>query len=94
VLDHVDRVLYVANGHVKVGTPDEVLRSEVLSDLYGSPVEVLRTGGRIIVAGAVEDPHHHDEPDADAGAPHVHDPATADRTTRHAAERPEHGSAT
>ena len=34
VLGMVDRVLYLAGGRFRIGTPDEVLRSEVLSELY------------------------------------------------------------
>ena len=49
VLPYVDRVVYVAGGKVRVGTPDEVLRSDVLSEMYGSHVEVFHRGNRIIV---------------------------------------------
>lgn len=59
VLRMVDRVLYLARGSFTVGTPDEVLRSDVLSDLYGTPVEVIRSHGRVLVAGAPDDVHHH-----------------------------------
>lgn len=59
VLSMVDRVLYLARGGFTVGTPDEVLRSDVLSDLYGTPVEVIRSNGRIFVAGSPDDVHHH-----------------------------------
>ncbi len=58
VLEVVDRVLYLGNGRFRIGPPDEVMRSEVLSDLYGAPVEVIRAGGRIVVVGAPEQPHH------------------------------------
>ena len=58
VLSMVDRVLYLAQGRFTVGTPDEVLRSEVLSELYGTPVEVLRREGRVFVAGATDVGHH------------------------------------
>ncbi|HEY3681638.1 MAG TPA: ATP-binding cassette domain-containing protein [Streptosporangiaceae bacterium] len=62
VLDLVDRVLYLAAGRFRVGTVPEVMTSAVLSDLYGSPVEVVRAGGRLIVAGAPESvPAHHPE---------------------------------
>ena len=61
VLGMVDRILYLAEGHFTVGTPDEVLRSEVLTALYGTPVEVLRSGGRIFVAGAPDHAHHQGE---------------------------------
>ena len=59
VLGKVDRILYLAQGGFTIGTPDQVLRSEVLSDLYGSPVEVIRSGGRILVAGIPEGGEHH-----------------------------------
>ena len=59
ILSMVDRVLYLANGKFKIGTPDEVLRSDVLSELYGTPVDVFRDQGRILVVGA-DDQHHHD----------------------------------
>jgi zinc/manganese transport system ATP-binding protein len=58
VLGLVDRVLYLANGRFREGTPDEVLRSDVLSDLYGTPVDVIRTGGRVVVVGGLEHAHH------------------------------------
>lgn len=49
VIDIVDKVLYLGpNGHV-VGSADEVLRSEVLSELYGAPVEVVRVGGKTVI---------------------------------------------
>ena len=60
VLGMVDRILYLANGRFTIGAPDEVLRSDVLTGLYGTPVEVIRTGGRVFVAGIPEDGDHHD----------------------------------
>jgi len=57
VLGMVDRILYLADGQFRQGTPDEVLQSDVLSELYGTPVDVIRHGGRVIVAGVPE--HHH-----------------------------------
>lgn len=60
VLGMVDRILYLAQGRFRIGAPDEVLRSDVLSELYGTPVEVLRAGGRVLVAGIPDSPHHHE----------------------------------
>jgi len=62
VLGMVDRVLYLAGGQFREGTPDEVLRSDVLTDLYGTPVDVIRSGGRIVVVGIPdsETHQHHD----------------------------------
>jgi zinc/manganese transport system ATP-binding protein len=71
VLPLVDFVLYVINGEFRLGPPDEVMTSEVLSELYGAEVEVIRRHDRIIVLGAASSgsPHHH--PDA---APSHRDP--------------------
>jgi zinc/manganese transport system ATP-binding protein len=62
VLGMVDRVLYLAGGRFRTGTPDEVLRSEVLTDLYGTPVDVIRSRGRIVVVGIPDsETHQHHE---------------------------------
>lgn len=48
-LDAVDRVLYLGpNGHV-TGTVREVMRSDVLSELYGTHVDVVEANGRMVV---------------------------------------------
>ncbi|MCW2816455.1 MAG: fhuC [Nocardioides sp.] len=49
VLGVTDLVLYLRAGRFVLGTPDEVLRSDVLSSLYGAPVEVVRRRDRIAV---------------------------------------------
>jgi zinc/manganese transport system ATP-binding protein len=54
LLPVMDRVLYLAEGLSAVGTVDEVVRSEVLSRLYGYPVDVLHVRGRILVVGGSE----------------------------------------
>ncbi|MEZ2122921.1 MULTISPECIES: metal ABC transporter ATP-binding protein [unclassified Corynebacterium] len=49
VLRVVDRVLYLGpHGHV-LGGVDEVMRSETLSELYGTRVDVIDVDGRLIV---------------------------------------------
>jgi zinc/manganese transport system ATP-binding protein len=74
ILPYVDRVLYLVGGRWAVGTPDEVLTSAGLSDLYGTDIDVLNLRGRIIVVGsddtAPTEPgghhhHHHDHPHDD-----------------------------
>jgi zinc/manganese transport system ATP-binding protein len=45
----MDRVVYVAAGRAAVGSTGEVLRTEVLSELYGHHVDVLHVHGRILV---------------------------------------------
>lgn len=52
LLPVVDRVLYMANGKSAIGTPDEVVTSQSLSRLYGSPVEVVQALDRLFVVGA------------------------------------------
>ncbi|MFF0222167.1 metal ABC transporter ATP-binding protein [Streptomyces sp. NPDC004629] len=65
VLDLVDRVLYLAPVGHRVGTPEEVLTSASLSDLYGTQVDVVHVHGRIVVVGVPDEPiapappHHH-----------------------------------
>ena len=51
VLGAVDRILYLANGRFTLGAPADVLRTDVLTDLYGAPVFVLRAGDRLVVVG-------------------------------------------
>lgn len=68
VIDYVDRVLYLAGGTFRTGTPSEVLRSDVLSEMYGSRVEVLRSHGRIVVLGIPDATTHvHGEGGDDLG---------------------------
>jgi len=65
VLGLVDQVLFVVSGRWAAGTPDEVLTSERMSELYRSHVDVVRVHGRIVVVGEstesgfnIEEPHH------------------------------------
>lgn len=51
VLPYVDKVLFLAGGRFNVGHPDEVLTSEVLSDLYGSHIDVVRSEDRVAIIG-------------------------------------------
>ncbi|MGW1093472.1 metal ABC transporter ATP-binding protein [Streptomyces sp. NPDC002596] len=52
VLGLADRVLYLAEGGFRTGTPDEVITSSALSQLYGTQVDVVRVRGHIVVIGA------------------------------------------
>lgn len=63
LLSSLDSVIYLANGHVAVGSPRDVMTSESLTNLYGAPIEVLRDSrGRLAVIGTEESPpHHHHE---------------------------------
>ena len=51
ILPLVDRVLYLVDGQFRIGTPAEVMTSEVLSELYRTEVEVLEMRGRLVVVG-------------------------------------------
>ncbi|HEV8596501.1 MAG TPA: ABC transporter ATP-binding protein [Candidatus Dormibacteraeota bacterium] len=60
ILPFIDRVVYVAGGRVLAGRPEEVIRTETLTELYGAPVEVLHTSdGRLVVVGQYEPVTHH-----------------------------------
>lgn len=60
ILHVVDRVVYIVQGGVAAGTPDEVVTTRTLSRLYGTPIEVLTTtDGRLVVVGQPEAPHEH-----------------------------------
>jgi zinc/manganese transport system ATP-binding protein len=61
LLPLVDRIIYIANGHVASGKPDEIVTNKKLSELYGAPIEVLKDSkGRIAVLGIEEAVHHDD----------------------------------
>jgi zinc/manganese transport system ATP-binding protein len=62
ILTYLDRVVYIAHGGAVSGSPSEVITSGTLSDLYGTPIEVLRTSdGRLVVVGQPEAPAHHSD---------------------------------
>ncbi len=52
LLGAMDRIVYLANGSAMAGRPDEVVRTEVLSSLYGYHVDVVRVHGRVVVVAA------------------------------------------
>lgn len=69
VLEMTDRVLYFAGGHFRIGTVDEVMRTEVLSQLYGTHIEVRRINGKIVAVGLpAADREHGDGVDAEPAA--------------------------
>ncbi|HEY5198174.1 MAG TPA: ABC transporter ATP-binding protein [Solirubrobacteraceae bacterium] len=49
LLPVLDRIVYLAEGRAASGTVDEVVRSDVLSELYGRRVDVLHVRGRLLV---------------------------------------------
>jgi zinc/manganese transport system ATP-binding protein len=60
LLPVMDRIAYLAGGHAVTGTSDEVVQSNVLSQLYGRRVDVLRVEGRVLVVAGPDGAHEHD----------------------------------
>ena len=63
LLPVMDRIVYLAAGRAASGTTAEVVRADVLSELYGHHVDVLNVHGRVLVvagAGDASDLHGHE----------------------------------
>ncbi len=71
LLGALDRVMYLARGQVALGNVDDVITGPVLSQLYGSEIDVVRLKGRIFVMSGRYDVEH-DEHRHDDGAGHHH----------------------
>ena len=55
ILGFLDRVVYFAGGGAATGAPHDVITTETLTRLYGTPIEVLRASdGRLVVVGHPE----------------------------------------
>jgi zinc/manganese transport system ATP-binding protein len=59
LLPVMDRIVYLAGGKAASGTIEEVVQSGVLSKLYGSRIDVLRSHGRVLVVAGEDDDHGH-----------------------------------
>ena len=66
LLSVMDRIVYLAKGRAASGSTDAVVRPEVLSQLYGYHVDVIRVHGRVLVVAAGDE--------SDAGAAIERDP--------------------
>ncbi len=66
LLHIMNRVLFVANGKAAIGSIDEIITSERLSSMYGTPIEVVRFKNKIFVLSETQESilgevrHHHD----------------------------------
>ena len=79
----VDCVLWIARRQVRCGSVDEVVNAEVLSELYGHPIEIFTTAhGRRVIVGLEEEfahphphehDHDHDHTHPEHAGPHHHD---------------------
>jgi zinc/manganese transport system ATP-binding protein len=54
ILPVVDRIVYIVDGRWAIGTPEEVMTTERLSDLYQTRVEVTRVQDKLLVVGATD----------------------------------------
>jgi zinc/manganese transport system ATP-binding protein len=55
LLPVMDRIVYLAAGRAASGTTADVVRSDVLTELYGHHVDVLRVHGRVLVVAGTGD---------------------------------------
>jgi zinc/manganese transport system ATP-binding protein len=64
LMRETDTVVYVAAGRAAAGRTGDVIRTEVLSALYGSHVDVLHVHGRALVVAGDEPQQPHGSLDA------------------------------
>jgi len=66
LLPVMERIVYLVGGRAASGTTEEVVRTDVLSELYGRKVEVLHIHGRVLVVAGPgndsDDAHKHEGP--------------------------------
>ena len=66
LLPVMDRIVYLAHGRAASGSTEAVVRTDVLSRLYGYHIDVIRVHGRVVVVAA--------EGEGEAEAAIEHDP--------------------
>lgn len=54
LLGVMDRVWYLAGGRAEIGSVEQVIQADVLSRLYGAPVDVVKLGDRVFVSACEE----------------------------------------
>lgn len=52
ILPYVDRVLYLVDGRFRIGSVEQVMTTQTLSELYRADIEVVRVRDRYFVVGA------------------------------------------
>ena len=68
----LDRVLYLGNGHAALGTVAEVATAPVLSQLYGTDIQVVQADGHIFVHSRGRDVERSDHAHDDGHGHHDH----------------------
>lgn len=51
ILPYVDRLLYLVDGRFRIGTVEQVMTTETLSELYQADIQVVQVKGRYVVVG-------------------------------------------
>jgi zinc/manganese transport system ATP-binding protein len=60
ILPYLDHVVYLGRGGAVAGAPADVITSQTLTQLFGTPIEVLQASdGRLVVVGQPEPPAYH-----------------------------------
>ncbi len=72
LLPVMDRVVYLAGGRAAAGTTEEVIRTDVLTGLYGHHVDVLHVHGRVIVVAGPRYESDDATGPADGAGPIIH----------------------
>jgi zinc/manganese transport system ATP-binding protein len=63
ILPYLDQVIYLAQGGAVMGPPEQAITAEILTMLYGTPIDVLRDrAGRLVVIGQPDVPPEHTSP--------------------------------
>ncbi len=94
LLPVMDRIVYLAAGRAASGTTEEVVRTDVLSELYGQHVDVIRVHDRILVVAGRGDgltgwtPHPPRSRSSARRACNVGAPASLDRRAGLLRQRP------
>ncbi|RUP04677.1 MAG: metal ABC transporter ATP-binding protein [Mycobacterium sp.] len=52
ILPYVDRVLYLVDGRFRIGSVDQVMTAQTLSELYRADIDVVKVKDRYFVVGA------------------------------------------
>lgn len=59
IVPYVDRILYLVDGRFQIGTVDEVMTTETLSELYRAQIDVVKIRGQYVVVGETNECAEH-----------------------------------